>query len=74
MLRIQELNKAAFIWAITQEEPSIQFDGHMASFGFNQTGDASAALIAFETGGVVEAKAFGRLRDSLFRRIRGCGK
>jgi len=74
MLRIQELNKAAFIWAVLKEEPSIQFDGHMASFGFNNVAEASAALIAFETGGVVEAKAFSRLRDSLFRRIRGCSK
>lgn len=71
MLRIQELNKAAFIWAITKEEPAIEFDCHMASFGFSRVTDASAALIAYETGAVVEAKVFGRMRDSLFRRIRG---
>ena len=71
MTRLQNLNQAAFVWAVTQEEPSIQFDGHMASFGFNNSGNANAALIAFETGAVVEAKTFSRLRDSLFRRIRG---
>lgn len=74
MLRIQELNKAAFIWAATTEDPSIQFDGHMASFGFSRVAAASAALVAYETGGVVEAKTFGRLRDALFRRIKGGGK
>ncbi|MBL0320635.1 MAG: hypothetical protein IPP74_15275 [Alphaproteobacteria bacterium] len=71
MLRIQELNKAAFIWAITKEEPALEFDGHMASFGFSKVADASAALISYETGAVVEAKVFSRMRDSLFRRIRG---
>lgn len=71
MTRIQDLNKATFIWAVTKEEPSIQFDGHMASFGFNNSGEANAALVAFETGGSVEAKTFSRLRDSLYRRIRG---
>ena len=70
MLRIQELNKAAFIWAITNEEPSILFDGHMASFVFNSC-EASNALIAFEIGDSVEAKLFSRLRDALYRRIRG---
>lgn len=71
MTRIQDLNRATFVWATTKEEPSIQFDGHMASFGFNDSGAANSALAAFETGGVVEAKTFCRLRDSLFRRIRG---
>lgn len=74
MTRIQEINKAAFIWAATQEEPSIQFEGHIASFGFNNSGEANAALVAFETGAVVEAKTFSRLRDALFRRIKGRDK
>ena len=74
MTRLQDLNRAAFVWAVLQEEPSISFDGHMATFCFNDSGRANAALAAFETGGVVEAKTFSRLRDSLFRRIRGCGK
>jgi len=71
MTRLQNINQAAFVWAATQEEPSIQFDGHMASFGFNNSGEANAALVAFETGGTVEAKTYSRLRDALFRRIRG---
>ena len=71
MTRIQDLNRAVFVWATTDEEPSIQFDGHMASFGFNDIGRANAALVAFETGGVIEGKTFSRLRDSLFRKIRG---
>lgn len=71
MTRLQNLNQAAFVWAATKEEPSIQFDGHMASFGFNNSGAANAALLAFETGASVEAKTFSRLRDTLFRRIKG---
>lgn len=72
MLRIQDLNRAAFVEASTGESPSVQFDGgHMASFGFNDSGRAAAALAAFETGGMVEAKLFARVRDGLFRRIRG---
>lgn len=75
MTRLQDLNRAAFVWAVLQEEPSISFnDGHMATFCFADSGRANAALAAFETGGVVEAKTFSRLRDSLFRRVRGGGK
>lgn len=59
---------------MTEEEPSIQFDGHMASFGFNNSGSANAAIVAYETGASVEAKKFSRLRDSLYRRIRGGGR
>lgn len=71
MTRLQSLNQAAFVWAVTKEEPSVQFNGHMASFGFDNSAAANAALLAFETGAVVEAKTFSRLRDSLFRRIKG---
>ena len=71
MIRIQDLNRAAFVWAVIKEEPAIQFDGHMASFGFDNSETANAALVAFETGGTVEAKLFSRLRDSLYRKIRG---
>jgi len=71
MLRLEDLNRAAFVWAVTKEEPSIQFNGHMAAFGFNNSGEANAALAAYETGGIVEAKTFSRLRDALYRRIRG---
>jgi hypothetical protein len=74
MLRIQEINVAAFIWAVLGEDPAIQFDGHMASFGFSNVSEASAALVAYETGAVVEAKIYSQRRDSLFRRIRGGGK
>ena len=74
MSRIQDLNRAAFVWAVTKEDPSIQFDGHMATFDFNDSGRANAALASFECGGVVEAKTFSRLRDSLFRRIKGGAK
>lgn len=71
MTRIHDLNRAAFIWATTGEEPSIQFDSHLATFGFTDSGKANAAIAAFETGAIVEAKTFSRFRDSLYRRIRG---
>jgi len=71
MLRTQKLNKAAIIWAITKEEPLIQYDGHMATFGFKQLAAANAALIADETGVTVEVKTFRKLRKALLRRIRG---
>ena len=72
MLRIQDLNRAAFIEAVTGESPAVQFDNsRMASFGFTDSGRAAAALASFESGGTIEAKTFARIRDGLFRRIRG---
>jgi hypothetical protein len=70
-MQIHDLNRAAFIWAATDESPSIEFSGSQASFGFNNPGEVAAALAAFESGGMIEARLFSLRRDALYRRIRG---
>lgn len=73
MTRLSDIGRTAFIWASTGEEPSLQFDActGIVTFCFRNVGDATAALVAYEVGGTIEAKILLRLRDTLFRRIRG---
>jgi hypothetical protein len=68
----QNLNIAAYIMAVAGDDCQISFSGNgRASFIFQSNPATRNALLNYEQGGLVEGAKLLRLRDQLFRRIRG---
>lgn len=70
-LSTRSIDVAAFVAAVTGTDPEIVFAGTMASFAFPSTAETRDTLIAYECGGLCEARKLLEIRGQLFRRIKG---
>lgn len=69
---VKDINVAAFIWAVTGQDPEIVFPSGqtLASFKFDRTYAVADALEGYQTGLAVEGKRLLNCRESLWVRLR----
>lgn len=70
-LTTRSIDTAAFVQAVTGQEPSLIYTGSMCSFIFVSNILTRDALISFETGGETEGRLLLDIRGRLFQRLRG---